>query len=184
MRAAVLMLLVWLLAVGARADAVHFNQIEVRKVSPTTLTLEYRISDYEIWRTLLAPGKTEQEFFTQISGDTPGAFEKRLAQGIGQLVGQARVELASARVAKIQRIDMPKGADARELLQQSVLLKGLPSNMQPHLAPLVVLVHLKSPEPLQRIQVSAPRLLHPVLVVYGADRFWLTAQVDKSLLDL
>ena len=172
MRAQLLLLLVCFGAGTMHADTLHFNQIEVKKVSPTQLTLEYRISNYELWRGLIAPGKTEQEFFAQISNQPQDTFDKHFAKAVGQLV------------AKVQQTDLPNGSDARDLLRQSYLLKELTTNIQPHLVPLVVVVHMRSPEQLQRVQISAPSLLHPVLIVHGSDRFWLTSQVEKSLLDL
>lgn len=184
MRAQLLLLLVFFGAGTMHADTVHFNQIEVKKVSPTQLTLEYRISNYELWRGLIAPGKTEQEFFAQISSQPQDTFDKHFAKAVGQLVKQTRIELPSTRKAKVQQTDLPNGSDARDLLRQSYLLKELTTNIQPHLVPLVVVVHMRSPEQLQRVRISAPSLLHPVLIVHGSDRFWLTSQVEKSLLDL
>lgn len=179
------LVLAWLLAVsvGARADELHFNKLEIKKKSNTELILEIQISSLDVFKTLLTGQAPNTEFCETLSKTSQTSFDRLMATGLKKLSAGAYFEIQGLRKLKLRNIAAANTVQARETLQQNCLIQQLPAAMRLHLPAIEVNAIVSSANPLQRVQISMPALLYPLMVRYGADQFWLTEQISTAVLD-
>ena len=179
------LVLAWLLAVsvGAKADELHFNRLEIKKKSNTELMLEIQISSLDVFKTLLTGQAPNTDFCETLSKTSQTSFDRLMATGLNKLSAGAYFEIHGLRKLKLQNIAAANTVQAREALQQNCLIQQFPAAMRPHLPAIEVNAIVNSANPLQRAQISMPALLYPLMVRYGADQFWLTEQISTAVLD-
>ena len=179
------LVLAWFLAVsvGARADELHFNKLEIKKKSNTELILEIQISSLDVFKTLLTGQAPNTDFCETLSKTSQTSFDRLLATGLKKLSAAAYFEIPGLQKLKLRNIAATNNFRARETLQQNCLLQQFPLAMRPHLPAIEVNAIVSSDNPLQRAQISMPTLLYPLMVRYGADQFWLTEQISTAVLD-
>lgn len=179
------LVLAWLLAfsVGAKADELHFNKLEIKKKSNTELILEIQISSLDVFKTLLTGQAPNTEFCETLSKTSQTSFDRLMATGLKKLSAGAYFEIQGLRKLKLRNIAAANTVQAREILQQNCLIQQFPAAMRPHLPTIGVNAIVSSANPLQRAQISMPALLYPLMVRYGADQFWLTEQISTAVLD-
>lgn len=179
------LVLAWLLAVsvGARADELHFNKLEIKKKSNTELILEIQISSLDVFKTLLTGQAPNTEFCETLSKTSQTSFDRLMATGLKKLSAGAYFEIQGLRKLKLRNIAAANTVQARETLQQNCLIQQFPAAMRLHLPAIEVNAIVSSANPLQRAQISMPALLYPLMVRYGADQFWLTEQIRTAVLD-
>jgi hypothetical protein len=179
------LVLAWFLAVsvGARADELHFNKLEIKKKSNTELILEIQISSLDVFKTLLTGQAPNTDFCETLSKTSQTSFDRLLATGLKKLGADAYFEIPGLQKLKLRNISAANYFRARETLQQNCLLQQFPLAMRPHLPAIEVNAIVSSANPLQRAQISMPALLYPLMVRYGADQFWLTEQISTAVLD-
>ena len=179
------LVLTWLIAVsvGAKADELHFNKLEIKKKSNTELILEIQISSLDVFKTLLTGQAPNTEFCETLSKTSQTSFDRLMATGLKKLSAGAYFEIQGLRKLKLRNIAAANTVQARETLQQNCLIQQFPAAMRPHLPAIEVNAIVNSANPLQRAQISMPALLYPLMVRYGADQFWLTEQISTAVLD-
>lgn len=179
------LVLAWLIAVsvGAKADELHFNKLEIKKKSNTELILEIQISSLDVFKTLLTGQAPNTEFCETLSKTSQTSFDRLMATGLKKLSAGAYFEIQGLRKLKLRNIAAANTVQAREILQQNCLIQQFPAAMRPHLPTIGVNAIVSSANPLQRAQISMPALLYPLMVRYGADQFWLTEQISTAVLD-
>ena len=179
------LVLTWLIAVsvGAKADELHFNKLEIKKKSNTELILEIQISSLDVFKTLLTGQAPNTEFCETLSKTSQTSFDRLMATGLKKLSAGAYFEIQGLRKLKLRNIAAANTVQARETLQQNCLFQQFPAAMRPHLPTIEVNAIVSSANPLQRAQISMPTLLYPLMVRYGADQFWLTEQISTAVLD-
>ena len=168
---------------SALADDFHFNQLEITKRAGNLLTLEFQISSVDIFKTLLSKDTSMEEYCETVANMSQPNFDRLLAVGLKKLTANAYLEMPGQQKLRLRNPVAASNVRLRETLQQDCLLQQFPPGMRPHLPTIAVNASVSNAAPFQKVRISMPAQLHPLMVRHGTDQLWLTEQISTAVLD-
>lgn len=169
--------------VGSAGEA-HINQMEMKKISATSLSMDFSVNPAQFCHALMAPEKTFMHFLKSYSEMSPLEFKKEWDKSIKKFESNNFILLPSGVKVQLKQWTYPKEDVLQELLKKAVLILDLPPSFRSHLEPVSLSAIVQSKTLLNRIQLHLSPAFHPVLVQYKQDRVWFTEQIPAELFDL
>ena len=166
------------------AGDVHTNQMEMKRHSATSLSMDFFVDPAKFCYLLMAPHNT-YEYFLKFYSEMPAEeFKKEWSSSIKKLESENFIMMPSGVKVPLKQWTFPSEDALQGFLKKAQLIIGLPANFRSHLEPVLVTAVAQSKTPLNRVQLNLSQKFHPILVQYKQDRVWLTSQIPVELFDL
>jgi len=169
----------------AQAQAVaHFNAVELKRESATSVQFVFALNLPQVLHLLLAPQMAFSAFLQNYADLPEPALEREVAKASAALRAKAYFTLPSGAKAKLTEWQLPVPQELRDSFKTSLLLLSMPPSVAAHLDPVPVFAQVQVKTPLNRVQLQLPPALYPIRVTVKNDKFWLTAQIPMAILEL
>ena len=169
----------------AQAQAVaHFNAVELKRESATSVQFVFALNLPQVLHQLLAPQLAYPAFLQNYADMSDPALDKEIANAVAALSTKAYFTLPSGTKAKLTEWQLPDPQALRDFFKTSLLLLSMPPSAAAHLDPVPVLAQVRVKTPLNRVQLQLPPALYPIMVKVKNDKFWLTAQIPMASVEL
>lgn len=166
------------------AGEVHINRVEIRKENSKLFVFTFYLNAPKLLHPLMAPQLTWAEFVKTYADRPAPEFQKDLARAIAGLSAQSFLVLPSGGKVNLKKWQLPEPLALQESLRVTRMLMSMPASAQAHLEPVAVLAEIQSKTPLDHVQIQLPKAMHPILVNYQNDRFWLTEHIPMAVVSL
>ena len=182
--AATLVSLCSTLALAQPQPAAHFNAVELKRESPTSVQFAFALNLPQVLHQVLAP-QLAYPAFLQSYADLPDpALDKEIAKAVASLSAKAYFTLPSGAKANIKLWQLPDKQALRDAFKASLMLLNMPPGPASHLDPVRVLARVQAKTPISRAQLQLPPALYPIVVSLPHDKFWLTEQIPMAIVEL
>lgn len=161
----------------------HYNAVEMKRESATSVNLTFSLNLPQVLHQLLAP-QLAYPAFLQSYADLPDpALDKEIGKAVAALSAKAYFTLPSGAKAKLTQWQLPDKQALRDSLRASLLLLSMPPSAASHLDPVRVLAQVQSKTSINRVQLQLPPALFPIIVSLKNDKFWLTDQIPMAIVE-
>ncbi|MEI7515716.1 MAG: hypothetical protein WCK81_10010 [Betaproteobacteria bacterium] len=162
----------------------HYNAVELKRESATSVLLAFSLNLPQVLHQLLAPHLMYPAFLQSYADLPDPALDKELAKASAALTAKAYFTLPSGAKANINRWQLPDKQALRDSFKASLLLLNMPPSASSHLDPVRVLAQVQAKTPINRTQLQLPAALYPIVVRLPQDKFWLTEQIPMAIVEL
>lgn len=170
---------------SAQAQTVeHYNAVELKRVSSTTVQFAFTLNLPQVLHVLLAPQLAYPVFLRAYAEMPDPAFEKEIAKAGASLSAKAFFTLSSGATVRLKHWQWPERHVIRDLFNASLVLLKMPPNSNVHLDPVPVLAQAQGKIGISRAQLQLSPALFPIVVSLPNDKFWLTEQIPMALVEL
>ncbi len=182
--AAALVSLCLTLALAQPQPAAHYNAVELKRESPTSVQFAFALNLPQVLHQALAPQQAYPVFLQSYADLPDPALDKELAKASAALSAKAYFTLPSGAKAHIKQWQFPDKQALRDSFKASLMLLNMPPSAASHLDPVRVLAQAQAKTPISRAQLQLPPALYPIVVSLPHDKFWLTEQIPMALVEL
>ena len=183
-RAAALCLLCSNLALAQTQPLAHYNAVELKRESATSVQFAFALNLPQVLHQALAPQLAFPAFLQRYADLPYPALDKEIAKAGVALSAQAYLTLPSGAKAHIKQWRLPDAQALRDSFKASLMLLNMPPSPASHLDPVQVLAQVQAKTPISRVQLQLPPALYPVVVSLPNDKFWLTEQIPMAIVEL
>ena len=162
----------------------HNNTLELKKESATHIRLELALNLTQVLHGVLAPQTTYADFLQRCADMSDAALSLEMAKASKALTAKSWVTLPSGSKNVITNWQLPDKQLLRDTCKAGTFLLQMPPGAASHLDPMPVQAQVQTKQPINRVQLQLHPALHPILVSYKNDKFWLTEQIPMALVDL
>ena len=172
------------LASAQAPAAAHYNAVELKRESATSVQFTFVLNLPQVLHALLAPRLAYPDFLQSYANLSDPALDKEIAKAGAALSAKAHFTLPSGAKAYLQHWQWPEKQAVRNSLKVSLMLLNVPPSATSHLDPVPVLAWAQAKTPISWAQLRLPPALYPIVVSLPHDKFWLTEQIPMALVDL
>ncbi|MDH4479951.1 MAG: hypothetical protein QE283_08760 [Rhodoferax sp.] len=172
---------------GALAQApqvAHYNSLELKRESATSVQFAFALNLPQVLHQLLAPQLTYPVFLQSYADMPDPALDRELAKASAALSAKAYFTLPSGVKANLKQWQFPDKQALRDSFKISQMLLNMPPSAASHLDPVQVLAQVQAKTPINRVQLQLPPSLYPIVVSLPNDKFWLTEQIPMAIVEL
>lgn len=170
-------------SVGAQVVA-HNNALEMKKEAATHIRLEFALNLTQVLHAVLAPQTTYADFLQRCAELSDTALTLEMAKASKALTAKSWVTLPSGSKTMLTDWQLPDKQLLRDACKAGTFILQMPPGAASHLDPMPVQAQVQSKRPINRVQLQLHPALHPILVGFKNDKFWLTEQIPMALVDL
>ena len=162
----------------------HFNAVELKRESPTSVQFAFVLNLPQVLHALLAPRLAYPDFLQSYANLSDPALDKEMAKAGTALSAKAHFTLPSGAKAHLQHWQWPEKQAVRESLKVSLMRLNMPPTATSHPDPVPVWARAQAKTPISWAQLRLPPALFPIAVSLPNDKFWLTEQIPMALVEL
>jgi hypothetical protein len=182
--AAALLYLNFNLAAGQALHVAHYNAVELKRESATSVQFVFALNLPQALHAVLAPHLAYPNFLQSYADLSDPALDKEIDKASAAFSATAFFNLPSGAKAKLKHWQWPARQAVREAFKVSLMLLNMPPGAASHLDPMPVLAQARTRTPFRRVQLQLPLALYPIVVSLPHDKFWLTEQIPWALVEL
>ena len=162
----------------------HNNTLELKKESATYIRVNLVLNLTQVLHRVLAPQTTYADFLRRCAELSDAALALEMAKASKALTAKSWVTLPSGSKNMLTHWQLPDTPVLRETCKVGTFILQMPPGAASHLDPMPVQAQVQTKRPINRVQLQLHPALHPILVNFKNDKFWLTEQIPMALVDL
>jgi len=162
----------------------HNNALELKKESATHIRFEFALNLTQVLHLVLAPQTTYADFLQRCAELPDAALALEMAKASKALTAKSWVTLPSGSKTMLTHWQLPDKQVLRDTCKAGTFILQMPPGAASHLDPIPVQAQVQTKQPINRVQLHLHLALHPILVNFKNDKFWLTEKIPMALVDL